>query len=197
MVGCGAGDMGQEDIKTSRWTKNKVIWGYVVMLLIWWHIPCKRLWPHVLTRSQVRDFDPSCQLLVPFFSYMDYLFKMDIVLLTELHRALHTVDHTHGELRSRKGTNLFKMMQPLSGPDTGSQIPLQLRTQLSSCSTCEPVMTPFIETSMDIVDILRRKSPGLPDLRMVTEGWSGSEKKAWAGHKRNGCGQIWTQFKIH
>ena len=147
--------------------------------------------------SQVRDFDSSHQLLVPFFSHMDYLFKMNVVLLTELHRALHTVDHTHGELRSRKGPNLFKMMQPLSGPDTGSQIPLQLRTQLSSCSTCEPVLTPFIETSMDIVDILRRKSPGLPDLRMVTEGWSGSEKKVWAGHKRNGCGQIWTQFKIH
>lgn len=148
-------------------------------------------------RSQVRDFDPSHQLLVPFFSHMDYLFKMDIVLLTELHRALQIVGHTHGELRSRKGTNLFKMMQPLSGPDSGSQILLQLRTQLSSCSTCEPVLTPFIETSMDIVDILRRKSPWLPDLRMVTEGWSGSEKKAWAGHKRNGCGQIWTQFKIH
>ena len=76
-------------------------------------------------------------------------------------------------------------MPPLSGPDTGSQIPLQLRIQLSSCSTCEPVLAPFIETSMDIVDILRRKSPGLPDLRMVTEGWSGSEKKAWAEHKRN------------
>lgn len=134
----------------------------------------------------MKDFDPSRQFLAPFFSHMDYLFKMDIVLIfMELHRTFHTIDHTHGELRYRKGTNLFKMMQPLSGPDTGSQIPLQLRTQLSSCSTYEPVLTPFIETSMDIVDILRRKFPGLPDLRMVTEGWSGSEKKAWAGHKRN------------
>lgn len=77
-------------------------------------------------------------------------------------------------------------MQPLSGPRHWKPDSLlQLRTQLSSCSTYEPVLTPFIETSMDIVDILRRKFPGLPDLRMVTEGWSGSEKKAWAGHKRN------------
>lgn len=31
-------------------------------------------------QSQVKDFDPSCQLLAPFSLINNYLFKMDIVL---------------------------------------------------------------------------------------------------------------------